>query len=251
MLRHILSLAFMFAAIASAEAAPREILPGQYIRDGDSGTLTIQKNEQNRRIFKIESVGGNCHSCGISGEIRGPTGHANSWAGDGSDSKCDIAFSAGRSAVDVNPITQDACRAYCGARGSFDGTYRVPSATCTSTGRQAKRDESLRLYRSRRFSEAANKLQTLTEQCRPFMNRIEIDQVRNDLALAQYHNGNFSQCLQTLNATLAADVKDEDELKSGKGNTYLPPCDFDNYISVAKSTWFNKALCAKAVSRGR
>ena len=101
------------------------------------------------------------------------------------------------------------------------------------------------------FSEAANKLQALTEQCRPFMNRIEIDQVRNDLALAQYHNGNFSQCLQTLNATLAADVKDEDELKSGKGNIYLPPCDFDNYINVAKSTWFNKALCTKAVSRGR
>ena len=78
-----------------------------------------------------------------------------------------------------------------------------------------------------------------------------MDQVRNDLALAQFHNGDFSQCLQTLNATLAADVKDEDELKSAKGNTYLPPCDFANYIGVAKSTWFNKALCTKAMSKER
>lgn len=251
MLRYILSFAFMFAAIASAEAAPPEIPPGQYVRDGDSGTLTIRRDEQNKQIFEIESIGGNCHICGVSGEIRGATGHADSWAGDGSDSKCDVSFSAGRSAVDVNPITQEECRAYCGARAGFDGTYRVPSATCTSAGRRAQRDQSLRLYRSHRFSQAASKLQALMAQCRPFMNWIEMDQVRNDLALAQYHNGDFSQCLQTLNGTLAADVKDEDELKSGNGNTYLPPCDFDNYIGVAKSTWFNKALCTKAMSRGR
>lgn len=83
------------------------------------------------------------------------------------------------------------------------------------------------------------------------MSRIEIDQVRNDIALAQYHKGEFSQCLQTLNATLVADVKDEEELKNGNGGVYLPPCDFDNYVEVAKSIWFNKALCSKAISRGR
>ena len=181
----------MFAASASAEAAPTEILPGEYVRDGGSGTLTIRKDEQNRRIFEIESIGGNCHSCGVSGEIRGATGHVDSWARDGSDSKCEISFSAGRSAVDVSPISQDGCRAYCGARAGFDGTYRVPSATCTSAGRRAQRDQSLRLYRSRRFSDAANKLQALTEQCRSFMSWIEMDQVRNDLALAQYHNGDI------------------------------------------------------------
>lgn len=137
MLRYILSFAFMFAAIASAEAAPPEVLPGQYVRDGDSGTLTIRKDEQNRLIFEIESIGGNCHICGVSGEIRGANGHADSGAGDGSDSKCDISFSAGRSSVDVNPITQNECRAHCGARAGFDGTYRIPSATCTSAGRRA------------------------------------------------------------------------------------------------------------------
>ncbi len=83
------------------------------------------------------------------------------------------------------------------------------------------------------------------------MGWIEIDQVRNDLALAQYHNGEFQQCLATLNTTLAAKVKNEEELKAGNGGVYLPPCDLDNYIGVAKATWFNKTLCTKAMSRRR
>lgn len=88
-------------------------------------------------------------------------------------------------------------------------------------------------------------------QCEKSMNWIEVDQVRNDLALAQYHNGDLQQCLATLNSTLAAQAKDEEDLKAGNGKVYLPPCDFDNYIDVAKSTWFNKALCTKAIAKSR
>ncbi len=251
MLRHILLIPFWLFAVASAGAAPPEIQPGEYVRDHDSGTLTIRRDKQHRLIFEIESLGGNCHSCTVSGGIRGAIGHGDSWAADKGDSKCDISFSAARAAVTVSPITEEECRAYCGARAGFDGTYRAPPATCTGTGRQAQRDQYLLLYRSRRFSQAAGTLRTLTKQCGAFMSRIEMDQVRNDLALAQYHNGEFSQCLQTLGATLAADVKDEEELKNGNGGVYLPPCDFDNYIEVAKSTWFNKALCTKAKSKRR
>ncbi len=251
MLRLILTFFFIIAAVAPAEAAPPGPRPGQYVRDRDSGTLTIRTDEQKRLVFEIESVGGNCHSCDVSGVIRGATGHGDSWAADGGDSKCEISFSSGRGGVVVRPITQEECRAYCGARAGFDGTYRVPPATCTSEGRQALRDHFLLLYRTRRYPQAASTLQTLIAQCGEFMGWIEMDQVRNDLALSQYHNGKFPECVETLNATLAADVKDEEELKAGNGGVYLPPCDFDNYIDVAKSTWFNKALCTKAISRGR
>lgn len=251
MLRHTLFLALMVAAAASAEAAKSEIRPGQYVRDGDSGTLTVRSDNGNRRTFEIESIGGNCHSCGVTGVIVGTIGHGDSWEADGSDSKCRISFSADRSTVAVNPITEGECRAYCGMRAGFDGTYRIPPAACTNAGRNKLRDQFLRSYRSRRFSLATETLQSLIAQCREFMGWIEVDQVRNDLALAQYHNGNSQQCLATLNSTLAAQVKDEEELKAGNGNVYLPPCDFDNYIQVAKSTWFNKALCTKALSKGR
>jgi len=251
MLRYILLFAFMIAAVASAESGPPEPKPGQYVRNRDTGTLTIRRDEQNKLTFEIESIGGNCHSCGVSGVIRRGIGHGDGWAADGGDSECRISFSAGRSGVVVRPITQEKCRAYCGARAGFDGTYHVPPAACTSASRQALRDRSLGLYRARRYSEAASTLQTLVAQCGEFMGWIEIDEVRNDLALSQYRRGEFSQCLATLNATLAADVKDEEELKAGTPRVYLPPCDFDNYAAVAKATWFNRALCTKAMSRGR
>lgn len=251
MLRHILFFALMIATDASAAAAKPEIQPGQYVLGGDNGTLTIRKGEQNRLTFEIESIGGNCHICSVTGVISGPVGHADSLANDRSDSKCEISFSAGPSTVVVRPMTEEACRDYCGMRASFDGTYRVPPTACTSVGRKTLRDRFLRLYRARRFSQAGETLQSLIAQCRNFMGWIEMDQVRNDLALAQYHDGEFQQCLTTLNDTLAAKVKDEKELKSGNGGVFLPPCDFDNYFDAAKSTWFNKALCSKAIPKGR
>lgn len=251
MLHCIVTFVFILPAMTSAEPAPKTIHPGTYVRDGDSGTLTIRMVGQNKRIFEIESNGQNCHFCGVTGEIRGVTGRAGSWSGNGSDPKCEISFTANRSAVEVDAITKVKCRAYCGVRADFDGSYQAPSATCTSAGRRALRDQFLHLYRSRRFSQAANKLLSLTKQCEQFMSRIELDQVRNDLALAQYHSGDVSQCLQTLGTTLAADVREENELKSGKGSTYLPPCDFDNYIDVAKSIWSSKELCTKAISKER
>lgn len=246
MLRYILPLAFVVVATSATDAAPPEIRPGQYVRNGDTGTLTIRRGEQNKLTFEIESIGANCHSCSVSGVIRGNIGRADSWAADGGDSKCIISFSADRSKVVIEPTVQEECRAYCGARADFEGSYALPPAACTRAGRQAQRDRSLALYRSRRYSQAASTLQTLITQCGEVMNWIEIDQVRNDLALSQYHNGEISQCLETLNATLAAKFKDEEELKAGGPHVYLPPCDFDNYIGAAKATWFNKALCTKA-----
>jgi len=251
MLRHFLHFVLIITASASAVAAQPQIEPGKYIREGDSGTLTVQSLRHNKLRFEIESIGANCHLCSVSGVISGAIGHADSWAADESDSKCEISFSASRFALVVKPITQEECRYYCGARAGFDGTYRIPPAECTSVGRQKLRDSFLSLYRSHRFAKAAGALQSLIAQCSEFMNWIELDHVRNDLALAQYHNGEIEQCLATLNTTLAATVKDEEELKAGSGSIYLPPCDFDNYIDVAKSTWFNKALCTKAMSKGQ
>lgn len=246
MLRVIPPFVVLVAAAAYACAAPQSgPLPGTYVRDNDTGTLVVRKDEQNKLVFEIESIGGNCHECAVSGVIRGATGHAGGGAGDGSDSKCDISFSSSPSSVAVTPI-DDECRDYCGARAGFEGTYRRTPATCTRSGRQTQRDRFLLLYRAHRYPLATSTLQTLIHQCREFMGSIEIDQVLNDLALSQYQNGDFSRCLETLDATSAGVVEDEEVLKAA-----MTPCDFENYIDVAKSTWFNRALCKKAMSRVR
>jgi hypothetical protein len=249
MMRHLRALLFLVVLTSPAQPAPPDIRPGQYVRDGDTGTLMVRRDEQNRLIFEIESTGANCHSCEVTGVIRAGLGHTDSWAADGTDSKCTIAFSSTGSGVLVEPTTMEECRSYCGARAGFDGTYRVPPSACTAAGRQKSRDRFLALYRSRGYRQAANTLQTLIENCGEFMGWIEKDKIRNDLALSQYHSGEFSQCVTTLNTTLAASFEDEKHLKTGGPHVYLPPCDFDNYIGVAKSTWFNKALCTKSKPR--
>lgn len=212
------------------------------MRDRDTGTLTIRRDGQKRLAFEIETIGANCHSCRVSGVIRGAVGHADSWATDGSDSKCDIAFSSTGSALAVRPTTAEECRPYCGARAGFDGTYGIPVASCTSAARQEQRDRFGVLYGAGRFGEASATLETLIAHCTEFMGWIETDAVRNDLALSQYHDGDPSGCLRTLEATAAAQFKDEEGLRQRR---HLPPCDFDNYVDVARATWRNQALCTK------
>lgn len=234
----------LLTSTTSAEPAKQEIKKGHYIRDASSGILKIESGDGKNLLFNIESSGGNCSSCKVSGEIVGGIGKAESWKDDGSDSNCRISFSAENSTISIQPTTEEECRPFCGMRAGFDGTYRSPPTVCTNAGRQKLRDQFLRMYRSHRFSPAAEILQALILQCQEFMDWIEIDRVRNDLALAQYRNGDPQQCLITLNTTLASNAKSENDLS-------LPPCDFDNYIGVAKSTWFNMALCSKAVTKGK
>jgi hypothetical protein len=73
------------------------------------------------------------------------------------------------------------------------------------------------------------------------MNWIVIDSVRNDLALAQFRAGDSSECIETLTTTRAAEYSNDEQLKDA-----FPPCDFDNYINVAKATWHNRSLCERS-----
>lgn len=244
MLRYIWLFALIIAVVTAAEAASPEIRPGEYVLDADRGTLNIRKGERNQLSFEIASVGGNCHTCSVSGVISGAVGRAKD--GDEDDSVCEISFSSEEGAIVVRPITEGGCSYYCGARAGFEGTYRIPPAACTGGGRQKQRDTFLRLYKAHQFAQAGTTLQNLISQCEVFMGWVEIDQVRNDLALAQYRNGEFQQCLTTLNKTMAGTIKGEEEL-----NAHLPPCDFDNYVGVAKGIWFNRDLCTKKMTKQR
>lgn len=235
-------LTFLLSAPSAnaAEKASTVIIPGQYIRSADSGTLKIQQGDNGKLVFEIESVGSNCHTCSVSGTIQAGLGHAESWAADGSDSNCRIIFKEQGTEIHVSSTTVEECHAYCGARASFEGSYKKMHAPCSRSDRQKNKNTFLKLYRSRDFASAAAVLEPMLAECSKFMDRIESDQIRNDLALAQFHGGNPAACLQTLSATHAASYTGEEDLK---GN--MPPCDFDNYISTAKATWHNKSLCEK------
>lgn len=229
-------------SVIAGEKISSAIIPGQYILSGDSGTLKIRRDDSGSLMFEIESIGGNCHTCSVSGTIRRGLGYADSWAADGSDSNCRITFKQRGTEIQVSSTTPEECRAYCGMRAGFEGSYKRAPALCTRSSQQNRRNEFLKLYRSRDFAGAIKILEPLLFQCSEFVNWIEIDDIRNDLALAQLHSGNPKACLQTLAATTAAPYTNEEKLKEE-----FPPCDFDNYINVAQATWHNKSLCEKAV----
>lgn len=237
---------WLFTALAPAAAAPPEPQPGTYVRGGDSGTLTITRDAQGRLRFAIESMGGNCHSCTLDGSLEGTKGQST----DGPDVRCDIGFEPVRNGIRVTPRSDEACRMFCGMRAGFDGTYESLPSACTAAGRRAQRDRFLKAYRARQHAQAAQMLEQLMARCERHMGWIEVDEVRNDLALALYHLGEPARCLATLADTRAGQVKDEEALRQGEP-LFLPPCDFENYIGVARATWFNRALCTKALPARR
>ena len=215
-----------------------ELFAGTYVREYNSGSLVI-KDSKNGQEFQIESVGSNCHSCSVSGIIKEGIGYTE--PGKPDDSNCHISFKGDSSSVNVEPALSEACRQYCGMRAHFNGVYKALAAECTVKSLQARRNQYLTLYKKRQFSEAAAAIKSLLKECSgAFMDDVQTDRIRNDLALAQYHAGDHLACQKTLSLTRASDFEDEAALRS-----QLPPCDFDNYISVARATWHNQALCEK------
>ena len=55
---------------------------------------------------------------------------------------------------------------------------------------QARRDQFMRLYRAHKYPDPIRTLQSLMSECEKFMDWIELDKVRNDLAISQYHKRN-------------------------------------------------------------
>jgi len=240
MLRYLLLLASVLFAAAASAAQP-DPPPGNYVIEGDRGTLEIRKDAQHNLIFAIQTIGSNCHTCDLSGIIRKGVG---STLDDEPAFRCEVSFVKEGDGISVIPIAEEGCRSHCGARASFDGDYHRPPPSCTDAGRQKQHEKFLGLYRARRYAEAAGVLDTLAAQCTNFMNDNEMDRLRNDLALSRYHNGEFAQCVKILDLTIAGDIKNEQELKDT-----LPPCEFLNYLEIAKATWFNKNMCVKALTR--
>lgn len=237
-----LGVAFLAAVVVppparAAASASSPLVPGTYVLEDDSGTLNLRE-ENGRLLFEVQTVGANCHTCSLSGSVKGLSGVA----GEG-ETRCLISFSPAGSTVSVAPTTPEQCQGYCGMRASFDGKYQIPPEHCTAGAQQKSRNEFAQLYRAKQFAPARKILEGLTSECGPFINWVTIDRVRNDLALAQFHDGDIAACAATLRETWAARYENEEALKGE-----MAPCDFDLYLDVARSTWHNLRLCGSATA---
>lgn len=218
------------SASAFAMAAGSAVEPGEYIYilgGSASGTMTVKGNS-----FTITTIGGNCHTCAIDGTFHGRVGI------DKDDGKCHIAVSGNKDALKLDSAaTAEACREFCGMRAMFDGDYRRAPAACTDRQRQVRIGLAHKQYAAKNYDAARTTLRSLLSDCGSFMDWIERDKARSDLAVTEYHRGDSAQCLAALSETTAAKAQKDASL-------VLPPCDADNYAATSKAILYNQRLCS-------
>ncbi|KHL07762.1 UNVERIFIED_CONTAM: hypothetical protein LK11_61410 [Mumia flava] len=121
-------------------------------------------------------------------------------------------------------------------RALFDGDYRRAPAACTDRQRQARIGHAHKQYAAKDYDAALTTLRSLLADCDPFMDWIERDKARSDLAVTEYHRDDTAQFLTVLSETTAITAQKDASL-------ILPPCDADNDASTSKAILYNQKLC--------
>jgi hypothetical protein len=227
----------MFAGALAVPTSNAALLAGDYELPKGRGTLSISRTPDGATRFKIDTVGGNGHSCYAEGVILGVVGHLTPELGMADE--CTLAFTESKRSVSVS-LSSDTCPALCGARASIDGVYQMPSSMCRASTRERAQTQAKTQFNSASYLEAQATLLSLYRNCMQYLNWIEIDEVRNQLAKSQQRVGRERQCRKTLRETLAAKYSNEDSLRGE-----LAPTDFDNYIPTAQAIWETSASCNK------
>ncbi len=231
----IFFLALLALAVGIAHAAGPALKPGEYIADGGWGTLSISNPQSKGLAFKLDSYGGNFHTCTLEGRIVDGEAKLDSSS---DESACLVRFAPTADGIAVSGT--ESCREYCGARASFEGLYLRPAAGCGGEAVRATRAEFKRLYDRKQHAPALAKLASLPERCARTLDRYENGEILNDIAITQYKLGQRDACLRTL-APLAEDAAmSDDAIREG-----YPPSDADVWLPIVKAARFNLGLCRK------
>ncbi len=229
-----LAASFIAASAAHSQTSRGPLLPGEYQMEGGSGVLVLKKGKQGSK-FDIETVGANGHSCSLDGEIRnGRTTVSTA----GTDAECTVSFNAKSDGIQVDAAPAEACRAFCGARASFEGLYLRAPTGCAATERSKARQAFKRAYDDRHYADAEKQLAPLLSSCAKTLSWRELGSIRNDLAITQHHLGHDADCLATLQPLAADAGKSDDQLRES-----YPPIDFDSIQPLVRATRTNLQLC--------
>jgi hypothetical protein len=222
--------------------------------DGGVGTLSIATRADGSLAFEIEADGANLHTCSVSGTIQDGASRILSPSGGGdacvidfhaaSDPARDPAPGSGPDAIEVsvNGTAEnfEACRAFCGARASFDRTYfRVPSG-CNTKARQDTYGAFKRAEKDKDYLSGLDILEPLQSRCGRFLGWIEQDRVHNHLALMLHGLGRDADCLRELGRTAAGSAGNEAVLNE---NFIGQPMSLEAYLPTAHTTWTIRRRC--------
>jgi len=214
--------------------------PGEYLAKGGGGNLIVTRSAEGKLTFSIFTTGANQHTCGLEGTIQ--AGSAIVRLGDTDDIRpCLVTFSKQPGGIYVESEAHEGCRAFCGARAGFDGLYLKPAPGCDSRSVSRSRARFKQLYGRKEFAKAHTILASLMGTCSQTLDGLQTYWIRNDLAVTEYHLGQFSECLRTLEpfqidlaSTAEEHVKD------------LPPADRDSMLPIIQAARFNTLRCRDA-----
>lgn len=234
----------MFLSISCAYGASPEaagLQPGQYITDKGWGTLDVKAGKDQTLGFQIETVGANLHTCELDGEI---VGNRALLEGYEKGRQCTIDFQPSEKGINVVSGDQEACRDFCGMRAWFEGLYLKVPAKCENPARENTKALFKHLYDKKEYAEARSILEPLLKNCEKTMHWDELGSSRNDLAITQYHLGDYAACLRTLDHYVEdAAKKDEEVLEN------YPPADADTYSGILKAAKTNIGLCRSGLRK--
>jgi hypothetical protein len=222
-----------------AGATPPPLSPGLYVTDGGWGQLKLQAQGGNL-AFKIDTVGGNGHTCGVEGVLKGQNPSVTLPLNGAPGPACEVHLQPLGPRITVSHNGVEACRSYCGARAGFDGDYLVVPKGCAPAEQNGRRQRFRVLFDSQNYVDALKEIQTLLNQCGKQLGSPLLDWVRNDTALTQYKLGDKAACLATLKTVSVYGLSD-----NAVRDKY-PPTDAENLLGVARATRTNLRLCNAA-----
>ena len=217
---------------------------GSYRMEGERGTLELTEHALNSFKFKIETLGANGHSCGVSGIIEPGLGVAK--VEDGTPEKpCEVKFSSSGENIEVTYDTgNETCRSFCGMRATFDGTFTRSNPACLPQAVSETRNEFKKAYDRKDYKQAKQLLAPLHAACEKNLLWFDEQRMRNDLAITQFHLGDFSGCLTTLKPLAALANMNDQEILGDK-----PPFEAEQDIKTARATRTNLKKCAAKVKK--
>ena len=227
--------------LAPAAAAERSALaPGEYITGKGWGTLKISADGEGRQRFEILTVNVG-HYCELSGTLERGRGRV---AADGDLPECRITLADNGEGIDVAMTTPIECKRYCGANGGFDADYLKVAPECASDGLRRSRDAFKRSYDAKRYAQALATLAPVLQRCGRTLSWEDEGDIRNDLAITQYHNGRYRECLATLQPYAEEAALDDTELADS-----WPPVLLDRRLSIVRPARTNLRLCKRKLGQ--
>lgn len=179
---------FLWIALAPTGAiAADSIVPGTYITEYGGGTFVVSPSTPSTPSkFRIVTWGSNAHNCSGEGEIRD-----NLAIGD----DCVLKLEPQQNRIKIQ-LNDGTCG--CGMNASVEGDFFLEDPYCADANVEKIRNEFSLQYKSSKYQPAKNTLNTLLGKCGRFMDWHLVAEIRNDLAITEFHLGDKAACLKAL-----------------------------------------------------